>query len=117
MIGSSPNNGIVTLNVASNIATLFNNQVLNDSDDTSDNTGSSPKNNAVSPNIDCDLKTSLIKSGVEADKSMYVLADSSPNSTHLSPNTNEDLSYLVICLMFNWVNEVTCIVGSSPKKQ
>jgi hypothetical protein len=117
MIGSSPNNGIVTLNVASNIVALFNNQALNDSDNTSDNTGSSPKNNTVSPNIDCDLRTSLIKPGVEADKSRYVLSGSSPNSTHVSPNTNEYLSYLVICQMFYWVNEATCIVVSSPKQR
>ena len=117
MIGSSPNNGIVTPDIVSNIAALFNNQVLNCSDNTSVNTGSSPKNNTVSPNIDCDLRTSLIKPGVEADKRMYVLAGSSPNSTRVSPNTNEYLCYLVICQMFYWVNEATCIVGSSPKKR
>lgn len=85
MMGSSPNNGVVSPNVASNIVASFGNQALNDNDNTSDNTGSSPNNGIVSPNIDYDPGTSSIEHGVEAAKNKPDVAGSSPNSNLFSP--------------------------------
>jgi len=115
MMGSSPNNGEVSPNVAFNIVASFGNQALNDNDNTSDNTGSSPNNGIVSPNIDYDPGTSSIEHGIEAAKNRPDVAGSSPNSNLFSLITNEGLKYHVIYQAFKVVNEEACIVCNSPK--
>ena len=52
MMGSFPNNGVISPKVASNIVASFGNLALNANNNTSDNAGSSPNTNIVSPNID-----------------------------------------------------------------
>lgn len=95
MMVSSPNNGVVSPNVVSNIVVSFGNQALNDNDNTSDNTGSSPNNGIVSPNIDYAFRTSSKKQVVEANNSMSVTSGSSPNNTLVSPKTRNEIKSLL----------------------
>jgi len=114
---NSPNNGVVSPNVVSNIVDSFGNQAPKDNDNTSDNTGSSPNNGLVSPNIDYDPGTSSHEHGIEAAKNRPDVAGCSPNSNLFSPITNEGLKHLVIYQAFKVVNEEACIVCNSPKNK